>query len=431
MSTQPHLTVKSGPDKGLTIIIPESGARVGRSSDNDISLSDSLLSRHHCRFEFRPGDGLWAVDLESANETLVNDVAISSIRLNLGDRILLGDSLLVVLNDQPDIPKSSHPAPIVDLGFSPDESETVSRSNGIPSVVWVVTIITCILVIFFFAYRLFFPTPAPERDKPLEITKPLFPLQVVYEKVDASNTNIFRYAVEITSDNYISCSVDSVVDNRHIRKTGLVSSNDIKRLSQQLNRIDLESLNGPYEGIAESGLRQWSLTVIIGNTAHHCVVKNQTEPPTFREAREAVEIFTRSQLGLWAIHYSETELKKLALESYRLGRKLYDERDSDYGNISASITAYKESKQYLETISPKPDYFNEMLSHETVSVKELDTRYKDLNFRAQQDMNLGKWQEAADRLRVVLDLIPDVNDARHQEATKKLLEAESRADQFK
>ena len=65
------VVVTAGPNEGCEYIIPAAGARVGRSSQNDIALTDPLLSRHHCRFE-RRGAELWVVDLASANQTLVN-----------------------------------------------------------------------------------------------------------------------------------------------------------------------------------------------------------------------------------------------------------------------------------------------------------------------------------------------------------------------
>jgi pSer/pThr/pTyr-binding forkhead associated (FHA) protein len=45
-----HLMVVRGDDTGKAITVPAAGARLGRSSKNDIVLADPSLSRHHCRF---------------------------------------------------------------------------------------------------------------------------------------------------------------------------------------------------------------------------------------------------------------------------------------------------------------------------------------------------------------------------------------------
>lgn len=462
MSNNPHLIIKAGPEKGREIVIPENGARLGRSSENDISLADSLLSRHHCRMEFRANDGLWVIDLESANETLVNDKPITSQRIRPGDTVLLGDSVISVVNDQPASPQSDScdslisvtnsqqapsqsdsggtpeesssstatASPLVDLGFSPDDNELKSRNHGLHPSIWVATIVIGILIVFWLLFRFFVPNNTTELNtKPLVTDDPLLPLQVIYEKVEASGTNIFRYAVEIDRDNRISCKIDSVIDNRHIRKSETVATNNIERLSKLLSKSGFDTLNDHYEGISQSGMTQWSITIITGKNAHHCTVKDQTEPPAFREARETIETFTRSELGLWAIHYSEEQLKKLATDAYFLGRKLYDERDADNRNLFDGITAYREAEHYLETVSPKPAFFSDMLTHAETASSELEKRYKDINFEAQQAMNLGHWPEAAEKLRSLLDLIPDPNDERYKEATRKLLHSESRANQ--
>jgi transcriptional regulator with GAF, ATPase, and Fis domain/pSer/pThr/pTyr-binding forkhead associated (FHA) protein len=62
---------------------------IGRSVDNDIRLASGLVSRHHCRIESGP-EGVWIVDLSSANGTLVNGQRIARRKLEDGDRIQVG-----------------------------------------------------------------------------------------------------------------------------------------------------------------------------------------------------------------------------------------------------------------------------------------------------------------------------------------------------
>ncbi|MDP2989753.1 MAG: FHA domain-containing protein, partial [Kiritimatiellota bacterium] len=96
---QHHLVVEAGPDKGLVITVSPHGIRVGRSSNNDVVLKDSVMSRFHCRFFFKPEDGLWAEDLGSANQTLLNQAPMHVARLHVGDRLVIGDTTLKVDND--------------------------------------------------------------------------------------------------------------------------------------------------------------------------------------------------------------------------------------------------------------------------------------------------------------------------------------------
>ena len=50
-----HLVVEAGPERGREISIAQAGARIGRSSRNDVVLDDPSMSRFHCRLFFKPG----------------------------------------------------------------------------------------------------------------------------------------------------------------------------------------------------------------------------------------------------------------------------------------------------------------------------------------------------------------------------------------
>jgi pSer/pThr/pTyr-binding forkhead associated (FHA) protein/subtilisin family serine protease len=69
------------------------GVTLGRSSDNDIHLSDSLVSRKHARIELQ-GGLFTIIDLDSANGTFVNGQRIRQHGLRSGDEIRVGHSQL-------------------------------------------------------------------------------------------------------------------------------------------------------------------------------------------------------------------------------------------------------------------------------------------------------------------------------------------------
>ena len=63
---------------------------IGRAVDNDVRLTSGLVSRHHCRIESGP-DGVWVVDLGSANGTFVNGQRVSGPTvLSPGDAVQFG-----------------------------------------------------------------------------------------------------------------------------------------------------------------------------------------------------------------------------------------------------------------------------------------------------------------------------------------------------
>ncbi len=68
---------------------------IGRARDNDLVLEDGRVSRHHARLQSRAGS-LVLTDLDSTNGTVVNGSRIREVVLGDGDRIEIGDSVLVV-----------------------------------------------------------------------------------------------------------------------------------------------------------------------------------------------------------------------------------------------------------------------------------------------------------------------------------------------
>jgi hypothetical protein len=68
---------------------------LGRSVDNAIVVRDSRVSRHHGRLQGRQGALVYS-DLGSTNGSRVNGVAIDEVVLGEGDRIEIGDTVLVV-----------------------------------------------------------------------------------------------------------------------------------------------------------------------------------------------------------------------------------------------------------------------------------------------------------------------------------------------
>ncbi len=83
-----------GPLKGRTFKIPEKErVVVGRYEIYDLILPDPSLSRKHFAVEKR-ADGLYIVDLGSLNGTQLNGHRVSTAKLEQGDRIVAGESLL-------------------------------------------------------------------------------------------------------------------------------------------------------------------------------------------------------------------------------------------------------------------------------------------------------------------------------------------------
>ncbi len=77
--------------------VPLTGApiRIGRAPECELVLKDSRVSRRHARLHARDGV-LVLTDLGSTNGTRVNDHRVTEVVLGAGDRILIGDTQMVV-----------------------------------------------------------------------------------------------------------------------------------------------------------------------------------------------------------------------------------------------------------------------------------------------------------------------------------------------
>jgi hypothetical protein len=72
-----------------------SSLTIGRAADNDLVLADGRVSRHHARVTGRRGTLVYT-DLGSTNGSRVNGAPVGELVLGAGDRIELGDTVLVV-----------------------------------------------------------------------------------------------------------------------------------------------------------------------------------------------------------------------------------------------------------------------------------------------------------------------------------------------
>ncbi len=92
----PKLIVIAGPSEGLSFAITESEVSIGRELDNQICLPDLSVSRRHCSIKQEEGQCL-LFDHDSLNATIVNGMPVKRHTLKSGDRIRVGDLLLMFL----------------------------------------------------------------------------------------------------------------------------------------------------------------------------------------------------------------------------------------------------------------------------------------------------------------------------------------------
>lgn len=117
---------------------------LGREPENEIQLDGLEVSRRHCRIEPLPGGGYRLVDLGSKNGTFLNGRQVTAMALEFDDRLRLGDSRLVYVDDDVDpvealarakedgtfwMPTSGEPSDLFDESEPEDSKDSTWRSK--------------------------------------------------------------------------------------------------------------------------------------------------------------------------------------------------------------------------------------------------------------------------------------------------------------
>ncbi len=430
-----HLIVEVGPDKGREISVPVEGVRIGRSSRNDITLIDPSVSRFHCRFSVKPGDGLWLSDLGSANQTLVNANPAQEQRLHVGDLVTVGNTVIKVVHDGADsapVPPPSapghlpEPAASFDLGLR--ERPREERGPRIRRLLVLAAVMAAIAAAAWAHKTRYWQTfrtrlaPKPHKVEAAVPAASLPDLQLQYEKISATPSNIFRYYMEIGDTLIIQ--VDDLQNNRQVRKEKKVDPAVLAGLAKAIESSSFFELLDDYQGVIPNVYDVLDLSVTLQRRTHRTRVVNRIEPDVFRTIREAIEEFGRTEVGLAALALEPERLIEMARNAVDVAHKLYDEKEIRYGNLAQAVRSCREAEVYLETIEPKPDFYAEAVGLKGDCERELQKRYDDLSFLAERAIKLRDWKEASKHLNVICELVPDRSDARNQGAFKKLVDVD-------
>ncbi len=454
MSDDVNLIVESGPDKGLEIRVPPSGARLGRASGNDIVLTDPALSRFHCRFYYKNGRELHVSDLASTNETLINGQPSVDGRLRVGDRVTIGQTVLKVLRDTPPgvepeperaasaQPPSAAPGPVaapssetleplkepdvVDLGLTRAEEFELAPSK--PSEPWswkraalVGTVALLAVVVGYVSWILWRSPARPSRAPAAEGQR----LEIYYEKIEASPKNIFRYAVTLQGG-VLSVRIDNLETGQHISREKNTDPKVTDLLAQSLEQSGFFQLMNEYTGVTPNVWDLTDLTLVIDRRCHRVKVLNRIEPEPFKKAREEIEEFVRNEMGLHALALPPEKLLELGRNAWLTGKKLFEEREVRYDNLARAIRALTEAETLVESLEPKPPFYEEAIALREEARRQLQAKYEDYMFRADRAIKLNDWKEANTHLQTLLEILSDRSDERYQKVYKKLVDVQRR-----
>ena len=125
----------------------------GRSQDNNIVIRSEKVSRQHCEIR-KSGDHFTVVDLDSHNGIFVDGEKIKEKVLKTGDKILIGDAIIIFEQELPDKP-AALPAGVLPKALSSDEFVNVApkSAKGLISAV-IISLIILAGVIYWISQRM-------------------------------------------------------------------------------------------------------------------------------------------------------------------------------------------------------------------------------------------------------------------------------------
>lgn len=268
----------NGEEKGREFSVPPTGAVVGRVPSNDVVLPDPGLSRHHCRFFFKNGDELWLQDLRSSNGVHVNGATIEQTRLNVGDQVVIGETVLLVLSAS--LRGRAAGSPVLAGGPAAAEAEAAAeppapaRPAAPPSRSAGRLALHVLAALAIAAWWIFLlcslvpgerrpargPTPAPPAAAPTEAGLPAVPRPRA-PNLSGPEAERLRRAASLAADALLRnnpAAALSILD-RETRETG----SEALRAELQLIRRYIQGLDGMNRMLADAFTSRLSQTVTV------------------------------------------------------------------------------------------------------------------------------------------------------------------------
>jgi len=201
--TNPRLLVITGPDQGVSHPIATDSFAIGRNPRNQLSLTDSSVSREHCVI-LRQGDDFLIRDLGSFHGTLVNGARATERTLANGDTIQLGRSRLRFLTDEEilceetttDIRVTQIPAGQAELPAVLENSQDLQTLLRI----------SIMLHSFHALYKI--------RRSPARSTLERHLLEFIFEAIPASRGAILLYEEDLSDPSLLSVRSDASAPHR-------------------------------------------------------------------------------------------------------------------------------------------------------------------------------------------------------------------------
>src|SRR5687768_1083700 len=94
-----RLRIVAGPGLGSEVALDEPEITIGRAPENGLVINDNNVSRVHAKLQC--GDRIVVIDNGSRNGVYVNDRKVNQQPIAPGDRVVIGQTVMELVSDQP------------------------------------------------------------------------------------------------------------------------------------------------------------------------------------------------------------------------------------------------------------------------------------------------------------------------------------------
>lgn len=399
-----ELTILDGERRGERFEFAGRIFSIGRSSNNDIVLSDHAVSSRHCEV-LSLGGNFFIVDKKSRNGTWLNGREIERAQLLSGDKIGVGDTTFVFAP----LERKLHR---VRLSLS----DAVSRKSAA-----FVLLSAAVLGAFFLALK-YVRDPVKIAEGP-----PIFELNLVEEKGDSEK--LVRSQIDISAEGSMRFYFDALGEGRHFYREVKLSPVEIQSLQKKVRDSGLFSesypgnMSQPRAILLSAPLL--TISVRLGSLEKEASFYGDL-PESVAFVKEELYMLRDRKFSFPSLTLSRNELVEKAQEAFSRGKFLYDEREGKSGNLFGSICAFKEALVFLETVEPKPDFYLNVEEYLYRSCEKLELEFGRLRFQVEKAIRLMQWERARDNLEKLLAKIPDKTDKRYKYAITRLAKVRKR-----
>jgi hypothetical protein len=377
------LTIESGKRKGETLTFASAEVVLGREDGCDVVLDETGVSRRHARLHH--DGGRWVVtDLGSSNGTTVNGARAESRPLASGDRLGIGPCIVLFeAASGGDTRRSRMPA-----APSPASAEAnvgrPSRTGRLLKPLAFVVVVGLAVALGLVAWR---GGPSPRGLPPC-------PKVADLRSVSAA---VFGHGIDA------DCAAP---------KTGMKFGFKAEARRRYVLRYAPFYAQAGELSVTVNGRR---LEEVPAAPNRRSLVRSVTLPDDALKADSKNELTVAASGGdgVWGVERVELEAIGLAEadaakadEHYRLGAKLYRDKNIAAPNLYNAWMELRQARRYMEGLEPKPEVYRPTLDLVADIDRELDAVCQRHLFSAAQDARYGQDVRSDEAFRFILAAFP-------------------------